>query len=58
LATQPYFAGNEFTAADIMMAITLEFAAAQKLLDGCEATLKYLAKVQQRDAYKKACEFG
>jgi glutathione S-transferase len=58
LTKQTYFAGEKFTAADIMMFITLEFAGAQKLLEGHEAILKYMENVQQRKAYKKACELG
>ncbi|MGX9416786.1 glutathione S-transferase family protein [Vibrio sp. RC27] len=58
LSHQAYFAGDEFTAADIMMAITLEFAAMQNLLAGYNATLAYLAKIQQRKAYQAASELG
>jgi glutathione S-transferase len=58
LTKQPYFSGEEFTAADIMMAITLEFAAAQNLLDSYRSTLAYLTKIQQREAYQKAANLG
>lgn len=58
LASQHYFAGDEFTAADIMMTITLEIAAIQGLLNDRPATKAYLAKVAERSAYQKAAEFG
>ena len=58
LASRPYFAGREFTAADIMMTIILEIAANAGLLEGKSATLNYLNTIQQREAYKKAASFG
>lgn len=58
LAQRDYFAGSEFTAADIMMTIILEIAANSGLLKGHEKTQAYLAKVQQRPAYQKAATFG
>ena len=58
LAEREYFAGTEFTAADIMMTSMLEIAGSIDLLKGQEATLAYLAKVQQRPAYLKAASFG
>mgnify|MGYP000126705526 FL=1 len=58
LAQRDYFAGSEFTAADIMMTIILEIAAGNGLLKGHEKTQAYLAKVQQRPAYQKAASFG
>ncbi len=58
LAGREYFAGSEFTAADIMMTIMLEIAGRIGLLEGQEKTQAYLAKVQQRPAYKKAASFG
>ncbi len=58
LAGREYFAGAEFTAADIMMTIMLEIAGRIGLLEGQEKTQAYLAKVQQRPAYKKAASFG
>ena len=58
LAQRDYFAGSEFTAADIMMTIMLEIAASNGLLKGHEKTQAYLAKVQQRPAYQKAASFG
>ncbi len=58
LAGREYFAGVEFTAADIMMTIMLEIGGRIGLLEGQEKTQAYLAKVQQRPAYKKAASFG
>lgn len=58
LAKQTYFAGNEFTAADIMMTITLEFAANLNLLENRDNIIRYLANVHSREAYQKARSFG
>ncbi len=58
LAQRDYFAGAQFSAADIMMATMLEIAGSIGLLEGKEHTLKYLTKVQQRAAYLKAAAIG
>jgi glutathione S-transferase len=58
LAERAYFAGAEFTAADIMMQIMLEIAGNLGLLKGKDKTLAYLAKIQLRSAYLKALSFG
>ena len=58
LAQRDYFAGAEFTAADIMMTSMLEIAGSIGLLKGQEKTQAYLAKAQQRVAYQKAASFG
>ncbi|GAA3918370.1 glutathione S-transferase family protein [Litoribacillus peritrichatus] len=58
LAERAYFAGNEFTAADVMMTIVLEFADNLKLLDGYPKIHDYLKSVQTRPAYKKAAKHG
>jgi len=58
LAERAYFAGAEFTAADIMMQIMLEIAVNLGLLKGKDKTIAYLAKIQQRPAYLKAVSFG
>lgn len=58
LAERDYFAGAEFTAADIMMTSMLEIAGSIGLLKDQAKTLAYLAKVQQRPAYVKAASFG
>ena len=58
LAERDYFAGAQFTAADIMMQVMLEIAGILGLLKGRDKTLAYLAKVQERPAYIKAASFG
>ena len=58
LADNDYFAGVQFTAADIMMTISLEIAASLNLLEGRENILAYLSKVQGREAYQKARALG
>mgnify|MGYP000359684531 CR=1 FL=1 len=58
LAEREYFAGSDFTAADIMMVITLEMAEGLGLIKGYKHINAYLAKIQQRPAYQKATSFG
>jgi glutathione S-transferase len=58
LAQRDYFAGSDFTAADIMMTTMLEIAGSLGLLEGRDKTQAYVAKVQQRPAYQKAASFG
>jgi glutathione S-transferase len=58
LAKRDYFAGVQFTAADIMMHSMLEIAASIGLLIGQEKTMAYLSKLQQRPAYQNAASFG
>jgi glutathione S-transferase len=58
LSERTFFAGADFSAADIMMVIVLEIAAGMGLLEGRERTQAYLAMVQQRPAYIKAASYG
>lgn len=58
LSRRSYFAGDEFTAADIMMTVILEIASEGRLLVGKDNTLAYLAKIQQRPTYQKAASYG
>ena len=58
LAQQAYFAGDSFTAADIMMTIMLEIANNLQLLEGKEHIKNYLANIQQRKAYQLALSLG
>ncbi|MDK2595562.1 glutathione S-transferase family protein [Pseudoalteromonas obscura] len=58
LAQRTYFAGAIFSAADIMMAISLEIAGSLGLLENRPNIQSYLARIQERTAYKKAREFG
>ncbi|AOR78540.1 glutathione S-transferase [Novosphingobium resinovorum] len=59
LAFRPWFAGNTFTAADIMMSFPLEAARDRGGLErGRPATIAWLDKVHQRPAYQAALERG
>lgn len=58
LSKRDYFAGCDFTAADIMMATMLEIAGNLGLLAEYEGIKAYLEKVQQRPAYLTAVSFG
>ncbi|MFT2109922.1 glutathione S-transferase family protein [Marinomonas sp. 2405UD68-3] len=57
LGAQEYFAGASFTAADIMMTISLEIAGHIGLLQNTPNISAYLKRVQQREAYIKAINF-
>ena len=59
LATRPWFAGNAFTAADIQMSYPIEAAQARAVLDSRHPALQqWLARVQAREAYRRALEVG
>ncbi len=60
LATRPWFAGDEFSAADIQMSYPLEAAAARAGLDGQQhpRLTDWLARIHARPAYLKALEVG
>lgn len=58
LAKQSYFAGNDFTAADIMMTVMLEIADKVGLLTAHGNIKAYLEKVQARGAYQAARSHG
>ncbi len=60
LAARPWFAGDEMTAADIMMSFPLEAARSRAGLDNGRrpATMAYLARIHARPAYKTALEKG
>ena len=59
LATRPWFAGDSFTAADVIMSFPLEFAAARsKGLEGRPATSIWLAEIHARPAYQTALKAG
>ena len=55
---RPYFAGNDFSAADIMMTVILEIASTQGLLTERSNTKAYLARMQSRKAYQAATNLG
>jgi len=59
LAWRPWFAGEEMTAADVMMSFPLEAARGRAGLGSSRpATIAWLAKVHARPAYQAALEAG
>lgn len=59
LAQRPWFAGNEMTAADIMMSFPIEAARSRAGLDASRpATIAWLEKVHARPAYQAALAKG
>jgi glutathione S-transferase len=59
LAAHPWFAGDEFTAADVQMSFPLEAAASRAGLDASRPHLAaFLDRIHARDAYKRALERG
>jgi glutathione S-transferase len=59
LASRPWFAGDQMTAADIMMSFPLEAATSRAALDSSRpATTAWLAKIHARDAYQTALQEG
>ena len=59
LATSPWFAGAEFSAADIQMSFPLEAAAARGGLDASRPQLTdFLKRIHARPAFQRAIERG
>lgn len=60
LATRPWFAGDDISAADVMMSFPVEAAASRAGLDNGKrpATIAWLAKVHARPAYQAALAKG
>lgn len=59
LGKTPWFAGNEFTAADIQMSFPLEAAFARGGLDGSRPKLTaFLKNIHSRPAFQRALERG
>lgn len=59
LASRPWFAGNDFTAADVMMSFPLEAARSRAGLDKRRpATLNWLEQIHARPAYQAALGRG
>ncbi|MGB0899347.1 MAG: glutathione S-transferase family protein [Psychrobium sp.] len=58
LAENAYFAGEEFTAADVMMTFLLQGANARDMLTNYPHTLSYLKQIEQRKAYLLAKSYG
>ena len=59
IARQPWFAGSEFSAADVQMSYPVEAAAARAGLDARYPALNdWLARIHARAAYRRALEVG
>jgi glutathione S-transferase len=59
LKAYTWFAGEEFTAADVQMSFPLEAAAVRAGLDaGRPRLMAFLERIHARDAYKRALERG
>lgn len=59
LGKSAWFAGNEFSAADIQMSFPMEIAVARGVLDASRPNLtRYLDRIHARPAYKRALERG
>jgi glutathione S-transferase len=59
LSRSTWFAGNEFTAADIQMSFPIEAATARAGLDASRPKLmEFLARIHAREAYRAALERG
>jgi glutathione S-transferase len=59
LATSTWFAGSEFSAADVQMSYPLEAAAARAGLDSSRPRLMaFLERIHARDAYQRALQRG
>jgi glutathione S-transferase len=59
LRRSAWFAGNEFTAADVQMSFPLEAAAQRAGLNSSRPKLMaYLGRIHARPAYRKALERG
>jgi glutathione S-transferase len=59
LGSYPWFAGEQFTAADVQMSFPLEIAVARAGLDaGRPKSMAFLDRIRARDAYKRALERG
>jgi glutathione S-transferase len=59
LAAHTWFAGEEFTAADVQMSFPLEAAASRAGLNaGRPRLMAFLDRIHARDAYKRALERG
>lgn len=59
LSAHPWFAGDQFSAADIMMSFPLEAAASRaRDMAGQSAIAAFLDRIHQRPAYRRALEAG
>ena len=59
LAAHPWFAGDEFSAADVQMSFPLEIAVSRAGLNASRPnSMAFLERIHARDAYKRALERG
>lgn len=59
LAASTWFAGEQFTAADVQMSFPLEIAVSRAGLDASRPkSMAFLERIRARDAYKRALERG
>jgi glutathione S-transferase len=58
LADRKFFAGNEFTAADVQMSFVLEAADGSGRLDNYPRLKDLISRYRERPAYKRAIEKG
>ena len=58
LAQRPWFAGNEFSAADIQMSYPLEAARKRLGLEGRPKVAEFLQRIAQRPAFQRAVQRG
>jgi glutathione S-transferase len=59
LSAQPWFAGEQFTAADVQMSFPLELAVSRAGLNASRPkSMAFLDRIHARDAYKRALERG
>jgi glutathione S-transferase len=59
LGSQPWFAGPQFTAADVQMSFPLEVSVSRAGLNASRPnSMAFLERIHARDAYKRALERG
>jgi glutathione S-transferase len=58
LQGREFLVGEQLTAADIQLTFTLQMARRAKLLDERAGLLSYIARMESRDAYKRAIDKG
>lgn len=58
LATRPHFAGEAFSAADVLMTFVLEFASTRVELGDFPHLAEYVGRMHARPAYHRALERG
>jgi len=58
LAAREFAVGNQLTAADVQLTFTLQQARRSKVLEQRPALLAYVARMEARDAYKRAVDKG